>query len=155
MLFFGTLEYGRERNGVLGNLLNSHPFALKHLMPAMMSFYIGEYHCRDMIYWQILIFSQRLSRQVLARSSMINSVSPNFWWKSGIWYVNAKPASNRCSVSFSVEKYRTIIHSLCRRNIAYILKAVWNNPSHREALSNEARSAHCVFLLCRWTYPVP
>ena len=33
--------YGRERNGILGNLLNSNPMALKHLMPALMHFYIG------------------------------------------------------------------------------------------------------------------
>ena len=33
--------YGREKNGILGNLLNSHPMALKHLMPALMHFYIG------------------------------------------------------------------------------------------------------------------
>jgi hypothetical protein len=35
------LGYGRERNGVLGNLLNTHPLALKHLMAALMNFYIG------------------------------------------------------------------------------------------------------------------
>ncbi len=35
--------YGRERNGVLGNMLNSHPMALKHLMPALMHFYIGKF----------------------------------------------------------------------------------------------------------------
>lgn len=34
-------SYGRERNGILGNLLNTHPLALKHLMSAMMHFYIG------------------------------------------------------------------------------------------------------------------
>jgi ubiquitin conjugation factor E4 B len=33
--------YGRERLGVLGTLLNTHPMALKHLMPALMHFYIG------------------------------------------------------------------------------------------------------------------
>jgi ubiquitin conjugation factor E4 B len=33
--------YGRERNGILGNLLNTNPMALKHLMPALMHFYIG------------------------------------------------------------------------------------------------------------------
>ena len=34
--------YGRERNGILGNMLNTHPVALKHVMPAMMHFYIGK-----------------------------------------------------------------------------------------------------------------
>ena len=32
--------YGREKYGVLGNMLNTHPLALKHLMPALMHFYI-------------------------------------------------------------------------------------------------------------------
>jgi hypothetical protein len=40
-LFYGILGYGNEPNGVLGNILNSHPMALKHLMPALMHFYIG------------------------------------------------------------------------------------------------------------------
>ena len=43
-IFFGTLGYGREPNGVLGTALNTHPFVLKHLMPALMSFYIGTWH---------------------------------------------------------------------------------------------------------------
>jgi len=34
--------YGREHNGILGNMLNTHPMALKHVIPAMMHFYIGE-----------------------------------------------------------------------------------------------------------------
>jgi hypothetical protein len=34
--------YGRERNGILGNMLNTHLVALKHVMPAMMHFYIGK-----------------------------------------------------------------------------------------------------------------
>ena len=41
MLFFGILGYGNERTGVLGNTLNSHPLALKHLMSSLMSFYVG------------------------------------------------------------------------------------------------------------------
>lgn len=40
-LFYGILGYGQERNGALGNILNTHPMALKHLMPALMHFYIG------------------------------------------------------------------------------------------------------------------
>ena len=40
-LFMGLWGYGRERGGVLGQLLNSHPKALKHLIPALMHFYIG------------------------------------------------------------------------------------------------------------------
>ena len=41
MLFYGILGYGHERTGVLGNILNTHPVALKHLMPALMNFYVG------------------------------------------------------------------------------------------------------------------
>ena len=40
-LFYGILSYGNEPDGVLGNILNSNPMALKHLMPALMHFYIG------------------------------------------------------------------------------------------------------------------
>ncbi|KAJ7789329.1 ubiquitin elongating factor core-domain-containing protein [Mycena olivaceomarginata] len=40
VLFFGILGYGRERNGLLGNMLNTHPMALRHLMPALTHFYI-------------------------------------------------------------------------------------------------------------------
>lgn len=42
-MFYGTLGYGQERNGALGNILNTYPMALKHLMPALMHFYIGMY----------------------------------------------------------------------------------------------------------------
>ncbi|KAG6820711.1 hypothetical protein H0H93_012764 [Arthromyces matolae] len=42
VLFMSILGYGYERQGILGNLLNTHPLALKHLMPALMHFYIGK-----------------------------------------------------------------------------------------------------------------
>jgi len=76
--------YGREQNGILGNLLNSHPMALKHLMPALMHFYIE---------------------------------------------VEQTGASSQFYDKFNA-----------RRNISYILKVVWNNPTHREALNIEARN---------------
>ena len=41
--------YGRERNGVLGNLLNTHPLALEHLMPALMNFYIGQFTMQSLL----------------------------------------------------------------------------------------------------------
>ena len=41
MLFYGTLGYGHGRAGVLGSVLNTHPVALKHLIPALMNFYVG------------------------------------------------------------------------------------------------------------------
>ena len=41
ILFYGTLAYKRERTGVLGPLLNTHPLALQHLMPVLMNFYVG------------------------------------------------------------------------------------------------------------------
>ncbi|KAF7365176.1 U-box domain-containing protein [Mycena venus] len=59
VLFFGIWGYGRERNGLLGNMLNTHPMALRHLMPALTHFYIG---------------GSRWSRRAQARSSMINLV---------------------------------------------------------------------------------
>jgi ubiquitin conjugation factor E4 B len=42
LLFFGAW-YGRNENGILGGVLNTHPMALKHLMPALMHFYIGKW----------------------------------------------------------------------------------------------------------------
>jgi ubiquitin conjugation factor E4 B len=83
-LFYGILGYGNEPNGVLGNILNTHPMALKHLMPALMHFYIE---------------------------------------------VEQTGASSQFYDKFNA-----------RRNIAYILKAIWHNPTHREALNTEARN---------------
>ncbi|KAK7048400.1 U-box domain-containing protein [Favolaschia claudopus] len=82
VLFFGIWGYGRERNGLLGNMLNTNPIALKHLMPALTHFYIE---------------------------------------------VEQTGASSQFYDKFSA-----------RRNISYILKVVWDNPTHREALNSEA-----------------
>ncbi|PFH54088.1 hypothetical protein AMATHDRAFT_136414 [Amanita thiersii Skay4041] len=83
ILFMSIWGYGRERNGVLGNLLNTDPLALKHLMPALMNFYIE---------------------------------------------VEQTGASSQFYDKFST-----------RRSIFYVLKSVWNNPTHREALGQEAK----------------
>ncbi|KIY45637.1 hypothetical protein FISHEDRAFT_48948 [Fistulina hepatica ATCC 64428] len=80
ILFFSV--WG-QRGGVLGSLLDTHPVALKHLMPAMMHYYIE---------------------------------------------VEQTGASSQFYDKFS------------ERNIAYILKYVWNNPTHREALNVEAKN---------------
>ncbi|KAH9480417.1 Ubiquitin conjugation factor E4 [Psilocybe cubensis] len=84
VLFMSIWGYGRERNGILGNMLNSHPLALKHLMPALMHFYIE---------------------------------------------VEQTGASSQFYDKFNA-----------RRNISHILKVVWNNPTHREALNIEAKN---------------
>jgi len=84
VLFMSTWGYGRERNGVLGNLLNSHPQALKHLIPALTHFYIE---------------------------------------------VEQTGASSQFYDKFNA-----------RRNIAWVLKIIWNNPAHREALRIEAQN---------------
>ncbi|EAU86067.1 ubiquitin conjugation factor E4 [Coprinopsis cinerea okayama7 len=84
VLFMSTWGYGRERNGVLGNMLNSHPLALKHLIPALTHFYIE---------------------------------------------VEQTGASSQFYDKFNA-----------RRNIAFVLKIIWNNPVHREALSIEAKN---------------
>lgn len=65
--------YGRERNGILGSMLNTHPMALKHLMPALMHFYIGAVHDYFPTHALTNVF-QRSSKLVLAPSSMISSV---------------------------------------------------------------------------------
>ncbi|EPQ54429.1 hypothetical protein GLOTRDRAFT_139020 [Gloeophyllum trabeum ATCC 11539] len=84
VLFYGTLPFRGERTGVLGGTLNSHPVALKHLMSALMHFYIE---------------------------------------------VEQTGASSQFYDKFNA-----------RRNIAYILKAVWDNPIHRDALRNETNN---------------
>ncbi|KAF5382739.1 hypothetical protein D9615_002873 [Tricholomella constricta] len=84
VLFMSIWGYGRERNGILGNVLNTHPMALKHLMPALMHFYIE---------------------------------------------VEQTGASSQFYDKFNA-----------RRNISYILKVVWDNPTHREALNIEAQN---------------
>ncbi|KAF7288510.1 U-box domain-containing protein [Mycena chlorophos] len=82
VLFFGIWNYGRERHGLLGGLLNTNEMALKHLMPALTHFYIE---------------------------------------------VEQTGASSQFYDKFSA-----------RRNISYILKVVWDNPTHRAALNAEA-----------------
>ncbi|KAF7365174.1 U-box domain-containing protein [Mycena venus] len=81
VLFFGVC-YGRESNGILGNMLNTHQTALRHLMPALTHFYIE---------------------------------------------VEQTGASSQF-----YDKFRA------RRFISFILKVVWNNPTHRKALTSEA-----------------
>jgi ubiquitin conjugation factor E4 B len=42
IIFYGTLNYGRgNMPGVMTGVLNTHPLALEHLMPVLMSFYVG------------------------------------------------------------------------------------------------------------------
>ncbi|KAG6331103.1 hypothetical protein ID866_7990 [Astraeus odoratus] len=83
-IFYGVLPYGYEHNGILSAVLNTHPLALKHLMPALTHFYIE---------------------------------------------VEQTGASSQFYDKFNA-----------RRNIAYILKAVWDNPVHRDALNAEAKN---------------
>ncbi|KAG6816241.1 hypothetical protein H0H87_007478 [Tephrocybe sp. NHM501043] len=84
VLFMSIWGYGYERHGILGNLLNTSPLALKYLMPALMHFYIE---------------------------------------------VEQTGASSQFYDKFNA-----------RRNISHILKVVWDNPTHREALSIEAKN---------------
>ncbi|KAG6864495.1 hypothetical protein C0991_009113 [Blastosporella zonata] len=84
VLFMSIWGYGYERHGILGNLLNTNAMALKHLMPALMHFYIE---------------------------------------------VEQTGASSQFYDKFNA-----------RRNISHILKVVWDNPTHREALNIEAKN---------------
>ncbi|KAG1788098.1 ubiquitin elongating factor core-domain-containing protein [Suillus plorans] len=83
-VFYGVLPYANDRHGILGHTLNTHPVALKNLIPALTHFYIE---------------------------------------------VEQTGASSQFYDKFNA-----------RRNIAYILKAVWDNPVHRDALNKEARN---------------
>ncbi|KAG2045883.1 hypothetical protein BDR06DRAFT_965538, partial [Suillus hirtellus] len=76
-VFYGVLPYANDRHGILGHTMNTHPVALKNLIPALTHFYIES---------------------------------------------------------------EDIDISDARRNIAYILKAVWDNPVHSDALNKEARN---------------
>ncbi|CAE7116128.1 unnamed protein product [Rhizoctonia solani] len=84
-LFYGSLQFGRERDGVLGALFNSHPLALQHLLPALMWFYVE---------------------------------------------VEQTGASSQFYDKFE-----------SRRNIAYILRVIWNNPNHRDTLLKAAEGS--------------
>ncbi|KAG2153094.1 ubiquitin elongating factor core-domain-containing protein [Suillus bovinus] len=83
-IFYGVLPYANDRHGILGHTLNTHPVALKNLIPALTHFYIE---------------------------------------------VEQTGASSQFYDKFNA-----------RRNIAYILKAVWDNPVHRDALNKEAQN---------------
>ncbi|CAE6469063.1 ubiquitin conjugation factor E4 B [Rhizoctonia solani] len=84
-LFYGSIQLGRERDGLLGSLFNSHPLALQHLLPTLMWFYVE---------------------------------------------VEQTGASSQFYDKFE-----------SRRNIAFILRVIWNNPSHRDTLLKAAGSS--------------
>ncbi|KAI0036443.1 ubiquitin conjugation factor E4 [Vararia minispora EC-137] len=82
VLYYGIFSWYRQE-GLLTNLLNSHPLALKNLIPALMTNYIEVEH---------------------------TGASSQFYDK---------------------------FHA--RREIASVLRVIWNNSAHRRALSDEAR----------------
>ncbi|CAE6526367.1 unnamed protein product [Rhizoctonia solani] len=84
-LFYGSIHIGRERDGLLGALFNSHPLALQHLLPSLMWFYVE---------------------------------------------VEQTGASTQFYDKFE-----------SRRNIAYILRVIWNNPHHRDTLLKAAENS--------------
>ncbi|CAE6512214.1 unnamed protein product [Rhizoctonia solani] len=84
-LFYGSIHIGRERDGLLGALFNSHPLALQHLLPSLMWFYVE---------------------------------------------VEQTGASSQFYDKFE-----------SRRNIAYILRGIWNNPNHRDTLLKAAEGS--------------
>jgi ubiquitin conjugation factor E4 B len=90
ILFCACFSY-RGQTSLLGSLLNSHPVALKYLMPALTHFYIE---------------------------------------------VEQTGASSQFYDKFNA-----------RRSIAFVLKAVWGNPAHREALKKETQQ--CASILSR------
>ncbi|KAH9179139.1 ubiquitin elongating factor core-domain-containing protein [Lactarius sanguifluus] len=83
ILFCSCFTY-RGQSSLLGPSLNSHPVALKHLMPALTHFYIE---------------------------------------------VEQTGASSQFYDKFNA-----------RRSIAFVLKTVWGNPAHREALKKETQN---------------
>ncbi|CAE6456226.1 unnamed protein product [Rhizoctonia solani] len=84
-LFYGSIHIGRERDGLLGALFNSHPLSLQHLLPSLMWFYVE---------------------------------------------VEQTGASTQFYDKFE-----------SRRNIAYILRGIWNNQNHRDTLLKAAEGS--------------
>ncbi|KAJ3574715.1 hypothetical protein NP233_g1573 [Leucocoprinus birnbaumii] len=84
VLFVTTQYYGRDRAGLLGNMLNTEPLALRHLIPALTHFYIE---------------------------------------------VEQTGASSQFYDKFN-----------SRRSIAHVLKIVWPNQNHRDAIDREAKN---------------
>ncbi|KAI9458816.1 ubiquitin elongating factor core-domain-containing protein [Russula earlei] len=84
---FRVGPWSRGQPSLLGLMLNSHPVALKHLMPALTHFYIE---------------------------------------------VEQTGASSQFYDKFS--------KLLAGRSIAFVLKTVWGNPTHREALKKETQN---------------
>lgn len=41
ILYYGISPYRGKSTGILGDVINGHPFALQNLMHALMNFYIG------------------------------------------------------------------------------------------------------------------
>lgn len=41
ILYYGISPYRGKVSGMLGDVINGHPFALQHLLNALMNFYIG------------------------------------------------------------------------------------------------------------------
>ncbi|KAG1779352.1 ubiquitin elongating factor core-domain-containing protein [Suillus placidus] len=90
VVFYGVLLYGNDRHGVLGHTLNTHPVALKNLIPALTSL--------------LMVFSSEVEQ--------------------------TGASSQLCDKSNTM------------RNITYILKAIWDNPIHRDALNKEAQNVN-------------
>ena len=44
VLFYSSVSYYQGQDSLLGNLLNGHPVALKNLIPALTTNYIGTYN---------------------------------------------------------------------------------------------------------------
>ncbi|CCO29155.1 ubiquitin conjugation factor E4 B [Rhizoctonia solani AG-1 IB] len=84
-LFYGSIHIGRERDGLLGALFNSHPLSIQHLLPSLMWFYVE---------------------------------------------VEQTGASTQFYDKFE-----------SRRNIAYILRGIWNNQNHRDTLLKAAEGS--------------
>ncbi|CAZ79267.1 unnamed protein product [Tuber melanosporum] len=76
ILYYGISPYRGKSTGILGDVINSHPFALQNLMHALMNFYIEierqyyerftvRYHISEIIksIWPNLAFREKLDRE--------------------------------------------------------------------------------------------
>ncbi|KDN45409.1 hypothetical protein RSAG8_04996, partial [Rhizoctonia solani AG-8 WAC10335] len=112
-LFYGSIHIGRERDGLLGPLFNSHPLALQHLLPTLMWFYVE-----------------------VEQTGASSQFYDNLGYLTVVQCLMEHPEVEQTGASSQFyDKFES------RRNIAYILRVIWNNPSHRDTLLKAAENS--------------
>lgn len=109
---------GRDRTGTLGDLLNTNPLALKHLMNALMEFYVE-------------VEATGTHTQFYDKFGMSSMMSLGM--DDLIITLDQQNIGKLCPVALSN------FLSILRRYIAFVLKVIWDNPVHKAALETVAK----------------